>query len=287
MNNKKKIPGVRSLVGALLLCVPFVSSAAEPVSQARLYTLDCGHGKAKDASLFSDTGDYDGKPMEFVVPCFLIRHPKGTLIWDTGLNDEIAKSPTGADVMGGNMHLDVKTTLAAQLTQLGLTAADVTYVAFSHLHFDHTGNANLFAGSTWLVNKAELAAATADPPGLGVDPTTISAYKTAKIEPLTGDHDVFGDGSVRILSAPGHTPGHQVLLITLHKSGAVVLSGDLYHTRENFRKHNVPLLNTDRADTLASFDRVDKIVKNRKARFVIQHAPEDFKALPKFPAYLD
>jgi glyoxylase-like metal-dependent hydrolase (beta-lactamase superfamily II) len=263
------------------------ATAAEPVTQLRMYALDCGHGKAKDGSMFSDTGDYDGKSVEFVVPCFLIRHPKGTLIWDAGLNDEIAKTPAGVDVMGGNMHLEVKTTLAAQMTQLGLTPADVTYLGFSHLHFDHTGNANLFAGSTWLVNKVELAAATADPPGLGVDPSTISAYKTAKVELLTGDHDVFGDGSVRILSTPGHTPGHQVLLLNFHKSAPVVLSGDLFHTRENYRKHNVPSLNTDRADTLASFDRVDKLVKNRKARFVIQHAPEDFKALPRFPAYLD
>lgn len=278
----------RDLLSTLVLSVAsFAPLAAEPVSEIRLYAIDCGRGTAKDAGMFSDTGDYDGRPLTVVIPCFLIRHPKGTLLWDAGISDEIAKSPDGIEAMGGNFHLSVKKTLVQQLADIGFKPADVNLVAFSHLHFDHVGNANLFGQSTWLMNGAELAAATSETPPPGLDLAAISAHKTAKLEFINRDHDVFGDGRVRIIAAPGHTPGHQVLLIELAKAGPVVLSGDLYHSLENRKKHNVPMLNTNRADTLASFDRIDKLVKNRKARFVIQHAPEDFAALPKFPAHLD
>lgn len=279
----------RFLQFAALACAGAVtpSQAVEPVSELRLYAMDCGRVLIKDAAMFSDTGEYDGKPLNAVTACYLIRHPKGLLVWDTGLSDELAKSPDGLDAGGGNFHLEVKKPLVEQLAQIGVTPADVTFLAFSHLHFDHTGNANLFGQSTWLMNKVELDAALTDPPSAGMDPASISAHKTAKMELLYGDRDVFGDGSVRILSTPGHTPGHQVLLLSLAKAGPVVLSGDLYHTHDNRSQHRVPLINTSRADTLASFDRVEKIVKNRKARFVIQHVPEDLAALPKYPAYLE
>lgn len=277
----------RAFLSSLLLALANSSAqAVEPVSELRLYAMDCGRVAIKDAGMFSDTGDYDGKPLDLVAACYLIRHPKGLLLWDTGLNDKVSETPGGVAAGGGNFHLKVNKPLLTQLAEIGVTPADVSFLAFSHLHFDHTGNANAFGQSTWLMNKAELAAALSDPPAGGVDPSTISAHKTAKLEMLAGDHDVFGDGSVRILAAPGHTPGHQVLLLALAKAGPVVLSGDLYHTDENRKERNVPTINTNRADTLASFDRVEKIVKNRKARFVVQHVPEDLAALPKFPAYL-
>jgi len=286
MKQKTKLHAV--FAAAALTCGLLMSSAqaVEPVAELRLYAMDCGRVHVKDGAMFSDTGEYDGKPLDVVSSCYLIRHPKGSLIWDTGLSDELAKSPDGVDAGGGNFHLSVKKPLVEQLAQIGITPADVTFLGFSHLHFDHTGNANLFTQSTWLMNKAELDAALADPPSGGMDPSTISAHKKAKVELLYGDRDVFGDGSVRILLAPGHTPGHQVLLLHLAKAGPVVLSGDLYHTKENRTEHRVPLINTSRADTLASFDRVEKIVKNQKARFVIQHVPEDLAALPKYPDYL-
>ena len=127
---------------------------------------------------------------------------------------------------------------------------------------------------------------SASPP-FGVDPKQISGYQTARVEQIDGDFDVFGDGSVQILAAPGHTPGHQVLLVRLKRAGAVLLSGDLFHTRDNQRLHRVPKINTDRADTLASFDRVDRIVANQQARLIVQHDAADFASLPKFPKYLD
>jgi len=258
------------------------SGADEPI---RLYVLDCGRIEFKDMALFSDTGEYDGKSAKLVDTCYLIRHPKGTLLWDTGLGDKIAEQKGGVDNNG--IHLTVDVTLQQQLKSLNLAPQDINYLAFSHFHFDHTGNANLFTSATWILNSAELDGVLASRPTPATDPSTISAREHAKTQMIDGDYDVFGDGSVRILRAPGHTPGHQVLEVKLAKSGTVILGGDLYHTRENRKDRRVPAFNTSRADTLASMDRIERIVQNTHARLIIQHNPEDVASLPKLPAYLD
>lgn len=272
-------------LGCTALVAASPASAAEPVKQVRLYTLDCGSIVAKELGMFSDTGEYDGKSGPLAAPCFVIRHPKGVLLWDTGLGDALAAQKGGMD--DGAFHVQVNVTLASQLKQLGLAPADITFVAFSHFHFDHTGNGAQFPGATWILSKAEVDMANANPAVFNLSPEFMSTLKTAKQQVIAGDHDVFGDGTVRILKAPGHTPGHQVLALRLQKSGAVMLSGDLYHLRENREFRRMPVFNYDRADTLASFDRIEAIVKNTQARLVVQHDPIDFKAMPQFPAYLD
>src|SRR5271156_667191 len=276
-----------TLAAALVLAALFVAPPAFAKSpELRLYVLDCGHASFKDMGGFSDTGEYAGKPGEIASPCFLIRHPKGNLLWDAGLGDRFAASKDGSDVAPG-VHVTVPVTLLAQLQSLGLTPKDVNFIAFSHLHWDHTGNANEFPDSVWILNSAELAAALALPPPGGVLPETWNAYKNAKNETIDGDYDVFGDGTVMILRAPGHTPGHQVLKLKLQKSGTVILSGDLYHLRANRQFKRVPVYNANRADTLASMSRVETILKNTGGRLIVQHDPRDFRALPKPPAYLD
>jgi hypothetical protein len=184
------------LAAALAVAGPL--RAAEPAEAIRLYALDCGHASFKDSGFFSDTGEYDGKPGAVAVPCFLVRHPKGTLLWDTGLSDKIAESPNGVEHEGIRMSL--ARTLASQLKELGLSAGDVTYLAFSHLHFDHTSNANAFASSTWIMNGSDLKWALGTPTPFGVDPASFSAYSKAKTQMIEGDHDVFGDRTVRILN---------------------------------------------------------------------------------------
>jgi glyoxylase-like metal-dependent hydrolase (beta-lactamase superfamily II) len=273
----------------LVANAPFVgaaSGAPGTVPQVRLYALDCGHATFADMGMFSDTGEYDGKPGKIADPCFLIQHPKGILLWDTGLGDRFAAHSEGVDVMPG-IHVTVQETLVDQLKSLGLAPAAVTYVAFSHFHFDHTGNANEFTKSVWIINKSELSAALSASPPSGEQPDTFSGYKSAKTQMIDGDYDVFGDGTVRILKAPGHTPGHQVLEVRLSKSGTVILSGDLYHLSANREFKRVPVVNTDRSDTLASMDRIEKIAKNTHARVIVQHDPQVFDSLPKPPAYLE
>ena len=274
-------------MGAALLCAAalFVPArAADQVKEVRLYALDCGLIRLNDMGIFSDTGEYDGKPVVLVDPCWVIRHPKGTLLWDTGLGDKMAENKSGVDFELG--HMQVGVTLLDQLKTIGLTPADITYLSFSHTHGDHVGNANEFPDATWILNKVEIAWAETRPQPY-VNPDTFSAYKTAKTQMIEGDYDVFGDGSVRILKTPGHTPGHQSLLVRLKKAGTVIISGDLFHLRDNYRFRRVPPFNVERADTLASIDRISTILKSTKGRLVVHHDPRDFKALPAFPKYLN
>ena len=260
---------------------------AEKVNDLRLYALDCGRAQFGDLAMFSDTGEYDGRSGTLAVPCFLIRHPKGDLLWDAGIGDEYLAEKK-ADANGSGIHLTLQATLAQQLSTLGMTPADISYLAFSHLHFDHTGNANLFSSAIWILNQKELDWALGNPTPEGVNPSSFSSFRAVKDKKMIdGDYDVFGDGSVRILRTPGHTPGHQVLEIKLKNTGTVILSGDLYHLRESYVRHRVPGFNYNRADTLASMDRIDRIITNAKARLVVQHDLADFNALPKFPEYLN
>jgi glyoxylase-like metal-dependent hydrolase (beta-lactamase superfamily II) len=282
----------RSFCQILAATLPFAlaaayrpARAADPVKDVRLYAIDCGRILVSDMGAVADTGEYDGKPVSVVASCYLIRHPKGTLLWDTGLSDNLAESKDG--VQNGIFKLSVTKGLIDQLKSIGVTPSEVTYVAFSHLHFDHTGNANAFASATWILNEDEIAWAETTPTPLGVDPGSFSTRKAAMTQMINGDHDVFGDGTVRILKAPGYTPGHGVLEVKLRKSGYVTLSGDLYHTRENRKFKRVPRINTERADTLASMDRVERIVKNTRARFMAQHDVKDFEGMPRFPAFLE
>jgi N-acyl homoserine lactone hydrolase len=286
VSDVKPKPIALAMMTLLLMAAALDPARSVAAADVRLYALDCGHASFKDMAMFSDTGEYDGKPGEVTDPCFVIRHPKGVLLWDTGLGDKFAATKEGVDVLPG-LHVTVPVTLIEQLHSLALSPKDVSYVAFSHFHFDHTGNANAFPDSVWILNKAELSVALSTAPPSGVAPETFSGYKTAKTQMIDGDYDVFGDGTVRILRAPGHTAGHQVLELKLQKAGTVILSGDLYHLRANREFSRVPTMNLSRADTLASMERIERIVKNTKAHLIVQHDPQDFQALPKFPAYLD
>ncbi len=256
--------------------------AAPKVAGLRLYTLDCGRIQLPDMGMFSDTGEYDGQAGSVVAPCFVIVHPRGTLLWDTGLSDKLAgQGPVKVD---GGAVLQVDRSLQSQLQTIGVQRID--YLAFSHLHFDHTGNAGAFRDAQWLVNRHELDAALSKPDAF-VNADDIRPTRQTRIVNLDGDHDVFGDGSVRILRAPGHTEGHQVLMVSLANSGPVILSGDLYHMHENRQFQRVPTINANRADTLASMNRIETLINNYGARMIIQHDPRDFASLPVLPAYLD
>jgi len=282
MNKTIVLAAIAFLASGLGMARPCLGAVAD----LRLYVLDCGHATFKDMGGFSDTGEYDGLAGEIAVPCFLIRHPKGDLLWDAGLGDHYNYPKEGSDAAPG-VHVTVPVTLLAQLQSLDLAPKNINFIAFSHLHWDHTGNANEFPDAVWIMNKSELAASVTLPPPGGVLPETWSAYKNAKTETIEGDYDVFGDGTVMILRTPGHTPGHQVLKLTLKKSGTVILSGDLYHLRGNRVFKRVPVYNANRADTLASMSRVEAIIKNTHGRLILQHDPREFEALPMPPAYLD
>ncbi|WP_233583293.1 N-acyl homoserine lactonase family protein [Corallococcus sp. CA053C] len=261
--------------------------AAPPA--VKLYAMDCGHVQFSDVDSLVDDGSMKGIARAFIDPCYLIRHPKGDLLWDTGFSESIADMPGGMSPKGAPVHVEVPKKLTAQLRELGLAPADIDYLSFSHMHFDHAGNANLFAGATWIVDADERAAAFSDEARQRGDVAAYSALEHAKTVLIEGNdtNDVFGDGTVTIHQAPGHTPGHTVLLLKTAKSGAVLLTGDLWHLRESRERHLVPSYNFSREQTLESMRRVEALAKESNARVIRQHVPEDFAALPAFPAPLE
>jgi glyoxylase-like metal-dependent hydrolase (beta-lactamase superfamily II) len=245
------------------------AQAAAPVSLARL---ECGTNQAPtDVGLrFSDTYAYNGLKVQLVYSCYVIRHGDDVLVWDTGFPK-------------GSAPTSPKQTIPELLGQLDITPAQVKYVGLSHSHGDHIGQANLFPQATLLVGKGDwevLSDAKVTPNQSAIAPWLGGG---SKVEPLTADKDVFGDGSVIILNMPGHTPGHRSLLVRLKGMGNVLLTGDLAHFHENYDSNGVPSFNTDRAATLASIDRFKQIAKNLKATVIIQHDQRDIGKLPLFP----
>jgi len=253
--------------------------------QIKLFVLDCGTIKARDLSLFNPLLD-KGAQMDMAVPCYVIKHPRlGTLVWDAGLNDEIAKLDDGINAAQGAFHLTVEKTMHSQLQEIGIDPKNVTYFATSHLHLDHSGNANYFASSTLLMQKVEYNVAFSnDAINYGFDINSYSSLKDAKRVELHGDHDVFGDGSVIILSTPGHSPGHQSLYVKLPETGPVILSGDLYHFDKNRTEYGIPIWN-DKKQTIHSFAKIDSILDQTSAKLWIQHDPEEIKMRRISPAF--
>ncbi|MGH2465299.1 MAG: N-acyl homoserine lactonase family protein, partial [Candidatus Limnocylindrales bacterium] len=210
----------------------------------RLYALDGGSVRATgtDAAEFADDGAYDGRTFDLPVPWFLIRHPDGDLVWDTGMSR--TRTDLGDWATAGPSLLD-------QLESHGLVPGDIRFVSLSHGHWDHSGNAGLFARSTWIVDAAERAVMFDDESRASAAMDDYGALDGAEARLVTGDHDVFGDGSVVIVQTPGHTVGHTVLLLRLAEAGPIVLSGDLWHLVESRIHRRVPTFNVDRAQTLA------------------------------------
>lgn len=257
----------------LLVTLTATVEAQTPATPAAVSVarLECGTNQPPTdvGQRFSDTYAYNGLKVQLVYSCYVIRHGDDVLVWDTGFPK--SNAPTSP-----------KETIPELLGRLGLAAAQVKYVGLSHSHGDHIGQASLFPAATLLVGKGDwdvLSDAKITPNQASIAPW----LSGGKVETLTGDKDVFGDGSVIILNMPGHTPGHRSLLVRLKGMGNVLLTGDLAHFHENYDSNGVPSFNTDRAATLASIDRFKQIAKNLKATVIIQHDQRDIAKLPLFP----
>jgi len=267
---------------------------ARPPKSLRLYVFDCGKLVIADISVYGFTKDQLATT-DMSVACFLVAHPKGTLLWDVGvLPDRVltssASAPANATAGVTIGRATVYKPLKAQLAEIGYTPADITYLALSHYHWDHTANANDYAGSTWLVEKADRDVMFSDPPpkAPNITPENYSALRTSKTVFLNNaDYDVFGDGSVIIKPAPGHTPGHQVLYLKLRKTGPLVLSGDLYHYPEERTQHHVPTTDVNRDQTAASREAIEAFLKQSGAQLWIQHDLPANAKLKKSPAYYE
>lgn len=248
---------------AAALLAGWLSVSAAQAGVERLYILNCGEGIAGDISRWSP-GVNEGKSMAFVDSCYLIKHSQGWFLWDTGIPDAVAAMPNGlvpADPRG--ISWKRPRTLAAQLEEIGVKPADIRAMAVSHTHPDHIGNIEMFPTTMLYVQKAEY-----EWPGPNGKPRFKPEHPVTLLE---GDRDVFGDGSLTILSTPGHTPGHQSLLVKLPKTGAIVLSGDAVHFRSNWDNRRVPSMNFNKDQTLASMDRIAGVLAKEHARLWINH----------------
>ncbi|MET4199306.1 N-acyl homoserine lactonase family protein [Bradyrhizobium sp. LA6.12] len=267
-------------VAALALSGHAAVAQSEKSGVEKLYVLNCGEGTAGDISRWTP-GLNEGKSMDFVDSCYLIKHSsKGWFLWDTGIADAVAAMPNGlvpADPKAVTWHRPK--TLAAQLEQLGLKPDDVKAMAVSHTHPDHTGNVELFPQATLYVQKAEY-----DWPGANNEPRFKPSHP---VELLAGDKDVFGDGSVTILSTPGHTPGHQSLLVKLPKTGAVVLSGDAVHFKDNWDNRRVPSMNANKDQSAASMQKIADTLTKEKAQLWINHDKAQRDSQKMAPEFYD
>lgn len=263
-----------------------VHHAPKPPKSLRLYVFDCGVLKPKDAAMFNFKKE-EIAVLDMSVPCFLVAHPKGTMMWDVGVVPDSDFKSDGSPVTQG--MISVTRPLKPQLAAVGYEPADITYIAFSHYHVDHTANANMFASSTWLVTQAERDIMFSDQPAPVKVEKNYSALKASMttILPAASDYDVFGDGSVIIKPAPGHTPGHQVLFLKFPKTGPVLIAGDLYHYNEERNTDRVPTFEYDKEQSLASRAKIEAFLKQSGAQLWIEHDYAANAKLKKAPAYYE
>lgn len=286
--------GMRRAAVAAVLCLvaacsreaPPAAAAATPASP-RLYILDCGSIAPMDPALFSVKKEEIAGDVSFVSPCYLVVHPRGTLVWDVGQVPDKDIPDDGTEVVQQGI-LKATRRLDTQLAALGHPVAGIDYVAMSHYHVDHTANANAFAGATWIVQQAEYDMMFKEGE-IGIrSPETYQALRDAKRITLNNeDHDVFGDGTVVVKSAPGHTPGHQMLFLRLANFGPLLLEGDLYHLPEERTLDRVPTFDFDAAITRATRVKVEQFLKDSGAQMWIQHDPPSNATLKKAPEYYD
>jgi N-acyl homoserine lactone hydrolase len=269
-------------IAAAIVCIASTTpGSAQQVKPGleRLYILNCGEGVAGDIVRWSPCVN-EGKSMDFVDNCYLIKHSQGWMLWDTGVPDAVAAMPDGqAPADPKATHWRRPKTLASQLDALGVRPSDIKYLAVSHTHPDHIGNVGLFPASMLLVQKAEY-----DWPS----PLGVGRFKPEQpVQKLEGDHDVFGDGSVTIISTPGHTPGHQSLLVKLSMTGALLLSCDAVHFKDNWDNRRVPAINFDKNKTAASLQRIADVLAKEKAQLWINHDKLQRDSLKLSPAFYD
>ena len=250
----------------------------------RMYVINCGENHTNDVSRWTP-GVNVGKPHVFSNHCYLIKHAQGLMLWDSGNADRLAAMPKGLTNPAGTITAFMKKPLAESLKEIGVAPADIKHFAMSHGHGDHSGNANLFTSSTLYIQRAEYAAVFgSEPQKFGFIPANFEKIRSNPAMIINGDYDVFGDGSVVIKPAPGHTPGHQVLLVRLPKTGPVLLSGDMVHLQYSWNYRVVPSFNFDVQQSMQTIDSMKAFAAQSGAQLWINHDMEQHAKIPKAPA---
>lgn len=282
---KRIIIPLYMLIAAHCMLDIMAAEAPQPAT-IKLYTLDGGTLDLDDMAALSNDGAFAGRSIRLAIPAFLIRHPKGDLLWDTGMPDAVADTADG--LKGEGYHYQVKHKLVDQLKMLHLAPADIDFLAVSHGHPDHIGNAALFTEATFIVGEKEHADLfspdkRADKQGFDL----YGALEQNETVMVKDRHDIFGDGSAVVYATPGHSEGHLVLLLKLPNAGAILFSGDLYIHVEGRKQSTIPSFSANKEALRQSMARFEALAKKENARVIIQHDMTHFEALPQIPTYLD
>jgi N-acyl homoserine lactone hydrolase len=278
--------GMREASAGSALPDPVKAGVAE-----KLFRLDCGRSLANDESVWTP-GENVGRSIEFSSTCWLMKHGSEWLLWDAGVPEAAHNDPRGWSTLPKLIVYHLDRTLTDQLAEIGLKPRDITHVAISHTHGDHIGNAGLFSSATILMQQAEYSWINSpNGPNDNVNQLMALARQLLgtpkKLQLIDGAADVFGDGSVTLVPTPGHTPGHQSLLVHLKNFGFVILSGDVVHSEENFERNIVPSLNTNKQDSLASMEKIRQLIATYKATLFINHYKKQEDKLKLLPAFYD
>ncbi|MEZ5997795.1 MAG: N-acyl homoserine lactonase family protein [Hyphomonas sp.] len=283
---------VTAVVGMAAACAPKqdapptpapAEEAAAPEAAAAPLTvnvLDCGTIEVTDLDAFSSAGDYAGQSDTLTDTCFLINHPKGRMLWDLGLPGMLVGA--GTQTIGSIFKVTMNKSITQQLADLGLTPEDIDYISLSHDHFDHIGQVDQVSGATWIVQEDEYNDMFRPEGAPAPDPDLVplwAPFRELKVQKIAGDYDVFGDGTVKIIELPGHTPGHSVLQLMMPETGPVLLSGDLYHRTESRELRRVPRFNWSEEKTLESMDKFEALATELGAKVIIQHESADIEPL--------
>lgn len=277
-----------SLFAAALIagCASTSNTAGNGVE--RMYVLYCGEGNAPDMARWTPgVAANVNKPIMLSNSCYLIKHAKGWMLWETGYSESIVGNAKGNPTPVLHWYWRAPKSLTQQLADLGLSPNDIAYVGFSHAHPDHVGNGSLFTRANLFIQESEYdfyIGPKGKPP---VEPANWSKLRDNPTTKLHGDYDVFGDGSVTILTSPGHTPGHQALLVKLPRTGPVLLTGDAVHFRDNWDTPRAPVQNFDKEATITSVEKLKKVAATNNAQVWINHDSAQTATLKKSPAFYE
>lgn len=226
--------------------------------------------------------DFDLGTFTIVVPAYLVDHPEGTVLIDTGLNHNLVRDPAGYGAghlagMVGQASIEDHEPLPDQLDALGYAPTDIDYAVLTHLHFDHTGYLDTFGAAEFIIQRDELQYAwwpdeEQFPFFLFDDFANLREYDVSTVE---GEHDLFGDGTVLCLPTPGHTPGHQSVELSLGDDRPLILASDVAYCREAYEKERWMTFDWSVEQALESIRRIKHRAAVENARVSILHERAD------------
>lgn len=254
----------------------------------RLYVLDTGLIECADYAMFSPNAD-PGTHQELTVRSYLVVHREGLLLWDTGIDDTIATLANGRRIVDP-IVFRVPRTLRSQLDEIGVTPSDVDHLGLSHLHVDHVENVGLFPDATVLLQRAEYEAGYGPQARQLIEalaPDTYAALDRDRIQPVDGDRDLFGDGTVVLKALPGHTPGHQGLLVRLRDAGPILLAGDIAYSAQDYADGAVRQANVDLEQSRRSIETAKRLERELGATVWLHHDLQAQRAVRTAPSHHD